>query len=374
MTGVVIVDDHFPTVGTGFRIAEFSWLLRHGTVDRVATTSPNLEASLPAYSAQEPRVWERVEAFDDASLDGASLAYLVFLNTVDHHLDELERRRVPFVLELYPGGGLYLGDADVERRLDRVLASEMLRHVITTQPIVTERVARSVREGVGVTEIPGVVVDPLYLSPGAGRRSAYFGSGKEVLDVAFVAHRYTRDGADKGLPVFLGVVDRLRDAGVDVVAHLVGGHAADDLGDRDPAGFRLHGVLPAIGLRSVLLGVDVVVSPVRADVLAPGSFDGFPTGSTIEAMLCGALAVTADPRAQNRDFRDGRDIVLEPADEDAIAARLLRISRREGELERIARSGLATARRRHSVAAQLVPRRRILEAERRAVDALVAGD
>src|SRR5450756_1036753 len=47
--GIVVVDDLFPDLTTGFRVAEFSWLLRAGVVREVMTSLPQLEDHLPSF-------------------------------------------------------------------------------------------------------------------------------------------------------------------------------------------------------------------------------------------------------------------------------------------------------------------------------------
>jgi glycosyltransferase involved in cell wall biosynthesis len=362
-SGIVIVDDYFPDVGTGFRIAEFSWLLKRDVVSEVLTTSRPLSEKIAWYSAAHPLLWQRVHSYDEARLDRHELAYVLFLNNADHYLEIFERLSLPFVVTLYPGGGLYLGDESAEAKIDRVLGSRMLRHVITTQPIVTERVKRSVdTQRVGVTEILGLVVDPEYLGPGPGHRVDYFGSGDERLRLCFVAHRYTADGSDKGFPQFVETVRRLEEAGVPVEGNVVGGFTADDLSPRDrglPITF--FGTLPTVELRAFLARQHVIVSPTKTDTLAVGAFDGFPTGATVEAALAGVAVIASDGRQQNRLFRDGRDIVIVPPDADAIVERLTAVLRRPGELRRIAQAGLATARDGYSVDRQLWARREILQ-------------
>jgi glycosyltransferase involved in cell wall biosynthesis len=376
-SGIAIVDDYFPTVGTGFRLAEFSWLLRRDVVSEVLTTVEPLHERIGWYSATQPLVWKRVRRFEEARLARHELAYVLFLNNAVHHVETFERIGMPFVVTLYPGGGLYLGEPEAERKLERVLGSPMLRHVITTQPIVTDRVRAGVGEDVEVTEILGVVVDPEYLGPGPGHRNDYYDPADptSVLRLCFVAHKYTPDGADKGFPEFLGTIAALRAAGVPVRGQVVGGFDASDLpAEHADLPIEFVGLLPTATLRQFFADQDVILSPTRTDVLAPGSFDGFPTGATIEAALCGVAVVASDGRGQNRLFTDGRDIVLVRPDADEIVRRLLAVIRRPGELRRLALAGLSTARAGYSLNRQLWGRRAALEGTLAAVRAEAAED
>ncbi|MCZ2830305.1 FkbM family methyltransferase [Modestobacter sp. VKM Ac-2986] len=361
--GVVVLDDYFPTKGTGFRIAEFDWMLRQGVVAEVMTTVPDLPSLLTEYATLHPETHRQVSSYDARRLGDFECASVMFLNNAAHFVADLERAGLPFVLTLYPGGGLNPGTPRTERMLRRVLASPMLEHVITTQPVVTELIRSS--SDVPVTEVLGVTVDPGYLRPGPGLRTDHFGTGKPVLDVCFVAHRYTADGSDKGWPVFLQTLRLLTDAGLPVRGHVVGGFGPADV-DAEHAHLPLTfaSTLSTPELRAFYAGMDVVLSPTAAGRLAPGAFDGFPTGACVEAALCGVALVATDPLGQNRLFTDGHDIHMPPADPVEVAQRVLDMVAEPGGLQRVAQAGLRTARRAYGVDAQLWTRRRILEAAR----------
>ncbi|MEO6117006.1 MAG: glycosyltransferase [Pseudolysinimonas sp.] len=357
---VVALDDFFPDLGTGFRVAEFTWMLRHDLIDQVLTTLP-LEGVSRAFSAAYPELSDRVVAYRAESLAHADLAWIDFLNNAAHFLPDLQDHGVPFVVTLYPGGGLDLGSASASRKLTAVLSAPLLRAVITTQPRVTQFVRQRFPD-VPVHEIIGLTVNPSYFGPGAGLRRDYYGKKKRRLDVAFVAHQYRPDGADKGYGTFLDTVRELRTAGIEVRAHVVGGFSARDVPDEDlDKVLAFHGVLDTIALKKVLSSVDLVISPNRPGVLTARSFDGFPTGSVIEGGLCGAGMVATDLLEQNVLFQDGRDILIVPPDARAIAERVVSLIRSPGGIRRMAQAGLAVARDAYGVNTQLWGRRRVLE-------------
>ncbi|MCZ2822353.1 glycosyltransferase [Modestobacter sp. VKM Ac-2977] len=363
-----MLDDYFPTTGTGFRIAEFDWMMRHGIVSEVMTTATPLDHLRAEYSATHPNTAEQISAYDAERLSSFECASLLFLNNAAYFLPDLEKHSLPFVLTLYPGGGLNFGDSAAEEKLSRVLSSPLLSHVITTQPVVTERATAMVRDSVPVTEVLGLTVDPLYLTPGPGFRKNYFRGHGERLDVCFVAHRYTSDGADKGFPVFLETVRLLREGGQPVRGHVVGGYSSADVGPEYAAvDLTFTGVISTPELRQFFLGMDVIVSPTAPNRLAPGSFDGFPTGACVEAALCGVAVVASDPLAQNRVFTDRRDIHTPAADAHDIVERISEMLAEPDGLRRVAQGGLKTARRAYGVNAQLWTRRRVLEEVRSSI-------
>ena len=372
--GMVVLDDYFPTKGTGFRIAEFDFMMRHGVVAEVMTTVDRLEPLVAEYATLYPRTSRQISAYDPRRLAEFDCASIMFLNNAARFLVDLERHALPFVLQLYPGGGLHLGEPAAERKLKRVLTSPLLRHVITTQPLVTALVNEVSGGSVPVTEVLGGPVGRSYLGPGAGLRTNYFGSGKEFLDVCFVAQRYTRYGSDKGWPVFLEALRMLGDAGLPVRGHVVGGFGPADVGtefaDLD-LGF--SGVLSTPELHRFYLDMDVIVSPTAPGRLAPGAFDGFPTGACVEAALCAVAVVATDPLDQNRLYTDGRDIHMPPAEAAEVVQRILAMVSEPDGLRRVAQAGLRTTRQKYGVDAQLWSRRRILEATRAAAHQLQEG-
>jgi hypothetical protein len=364
--GVVVLDDYFPTKGTGFRIAEYDWLMRHGVVSEVMTTIEPLDPLVADYALLHPDTARRIRAYDANRLREFECASLMFLNNAAFFLPHLEHAALPFVLTLYPGGGLYLGNPEAEAKLGRVLTSPQLSHVITTQRVVTQLVKSFVRNSVPVTELLGGVMSELYMTPGPGFRTNYFGSGKDTLDVCFVAGRYTPNGVDKGFPVFLESVRMLHDAGLPVRGHCVGGFDAEDAGEQyADLELTFSGVKSTPELRDFYLGMDLIVSPNAPGHLAPGSFDGFPTGACVEAALCGVGMVCTDPLRLNRLFRDHRDIHITEAEAADVTQSILEMVTEPEGIRRVAQAGLRTARRAFGVDAQLWPRRRIIEATRR---------
>ena len=344
-------------------------MLRHNVVSEVMTTATPLDTLIAEYSAVHPQTYRQVRPYEADRLDDFECASVLFLNNAAYFLDDLERHDLPFVLTLYPGGGLNLGEPEAEAKLRRVLTSPLLRHVITTQPIVTEHLRSAHGSTLPLTELVGLTVDPAYLSPGPGFRANYFGSGKDCLDACFVAHRYTADGVDKGFPVFLESIRLLRDAGVPVRGHVVGGFESDDVGSQyADLDLTFSGVLNTPELRLFFMEMDLIISPTTPGVLAPGSFDGFPTGSCVEAALCGVGVVASDGLDQNRVFTDRRDIQMPAATGPAVVERINDLIAEPGGMRRLAQAGLRTARQAYGVDAQLWARRRVLESASRSVE------
>lgn len=343
---VVILDDFFPNLLTGFRVAEYNDLMAEFRGLRILSNYGDFDRCHAEYAALYPGFASRIERFDAEAraLVEADLVYLNFLNNAIAFLDVIESHQKPFVLTLYPGGGFGLHEAESDRKLDRVLASPCLRGIITTQPVTREYIRNRCHPRIRQLLIPGVVVNALYLAE-AQEHGPYFGAHKPVLDLCFVAEKYMPHGANKGYPEFIEAAKRIAEYSVQVRFHVVGSFGPDDwpLGEHAER-FVFHGRLNTTELRRFFLSMDAIVSPNRAFVLHPGNFDGFPTGCCVEASLCGVAVLATDPLDLNRIYEPGESIRIITADAEAIAAAVLELFRDPGRLAQIARAGCHLSR------------------------------
>ncbi|MCL4747168.1 MAG: hypothetical protein KJZ83_17370 [Burkholderiaceae bacterium] len=368
----LVLDDFFPNLLTGFRVAEYNALLDRFRGLRIASSYGDFDRAHAGYAALYPRFAPRVVRFDPEMLAGCRFAYLNFLNNAAQFLPWLEQHRVAFAMTLYPGGGFGLREAGSDRKLDRVLRSPLLRGLVVTQSASCDYVGPRLRAGVPVREIFGVVANPLYFEP-APRRS-WFGLGKAEFDIAFVAEKYMERGANKGFPAFVEGVERwLRTLQPQLAAlsrvHVVGGFGAHDwreclpadLPGPDPAAAganaaapRFHGSLETHALRELLSRVDLVVSPNLPFVLHEGNFDGFPTGCCVEASLCGAAFAASDVLGLGAGrYRPGADFIAIDPDASGVASELSFAIAEPPRLRRIGAAGSETTRRLFDPAIQI---------------------
>lgn len=359
-TNLFILDDYFPNPTTGFRIAEFTYLLEVGVATKVLTTAGSLETSCAQLIGRYPYLSEKVMPYNTEFLREAGLVYMNFLNNAFFFLPELERLSIPFVFTLYPGGGLSFTDEDSLMKLTKVLNSPQLEFVITTQPIVTNYL-RDHFAHVRTEEILGVPINPLYFVPGAGLRTNYPGNPGDLLKVCFVAHRYTEAGVDKGLDTFLEIVDILEQKGINVEVTLVGPWSELDIKkNSNLAPIRFVGNLNTERLREFFLDQHMLISPNKPNVLSKGAFDGFPLATSVEAMLSGVLVVATDELAQNRFLQDGRDCLIDSPNSEILAARILNLLSLNHLLASMAQSGLRVARKHYSEENQLEKRAKLM--------------
>ncbi len=367
---LVIADELFPNPASGFRTAEYTYLLEqfqsaevHSTAEsiRFADAAESFETALSAYALIHQKPALRVRRWVQGQYLSVSGLYTLFLNNASNFLPAFERSRCGFIFTLYPGGGFKLDSPDSDTKLRRVLESHSLRAVIVTQKV-TQRylIDRCFCPAERVHLIQGVVVDPADLidSPTPRQTPA---SKDDRFDIAFVAHKYMARGEDKGYDTFMAAAEWVASRRPDARFHVVGNFDGTDV-PLGPFADRItfHGPRPSPWLAEFFLGIDLIVSPNVPFRLAPGAFDGFPTGSCVQAALAGVPVVCTDVLQENTMFRNGEEIVIVPPDLDAVAESVLRLLDDPDRLARIGAAGQRAFREAYSVERQLVPRADLL--------------
>src|SRR3990170_9092520 len=126
-------------------------------------------------------------------------------------------------------------------------------------------------------------------------------------------------GADKGYDVFVEAAKLISRAHEDAFFHVVGPFDETDVDISGLEGrITFYGTRPTEFFPSFYSRMDAIISPNAPFLLAPGAFDGFPTGGCIEAGSCGVAVFCTDPLEQNVAFEEDEEIVIVPRDAGAI--------------------------------------------------------
>jgi lipopolysaccharide transport system ATP-binding protein len=366
--GWVILDDFFPNLLTGFRIAEYNAYLQRFPRLTICSTLPNFAMQLRRYSRLYPQLAPRVRRFSGAAAPAPSFAYLNFLNNALAFLPYLEARKIPFVFTLYPGGGFGIDDRACDDKLDRVCASPCLKHVVVTQKRTAEYL-HARHPAVPWTFVYGCVVNSLYF-PDAIAPRVRFGDGKATFDICFVAEKYMLQGRNKGYPVCIDAARRVAAAIPETRLHVVGGFIPGDWPLGELAGkVTFHGRLTTQALREFFLKMDVIASPNVPFTLHAGNFDGFPTAACAEASLCGVAMVVADVLDLNTEYRAGRELVIAAPEVETFAEALLTLGREPERLRSLALAGQQKSRALFAPERQIPPRLAVIEREAQACGA-----
>jgi len=316
---LIILDDYFPNLLSGFRIAEYNYYLKEFPQTRIYSLSQEFDQHFQEYQDIYPGYKNNIEKYDpDAKLKG-SLFYTVFINNIFNYLPVIEKEEIPFVFTLYPAGGFWLNEPESDNKIQSVCKSRYFKKVIVTQKISRDYlIEHQFCEPDQIEFIYGGVFPSEYYKQ-ANKKKRKYKSDKETFDICFVAHKYMEGGKDKGYDTFTAVAKQLVKIVPDIRFHVVGNFDRDEI-DVTEIGEKItfYGMQHLSFFAEFYARMDIILSPNIPFVLYPGNFDGFPTGCCIEAGLSGVAVFCTDELELNVAFSDRQDIVLIPGAEDGI--------------------------------------------------------
>jgi len=201
---LIILDDIVPSDFSPFRTIEYSHNLRFSNAAVLSLEgwhtwieNESFEELLERFPVA-PDLKSRIVPFRSHVNITARLAYVTFLGNAIRLMPYFESRDIPFILQLYPGGGFEINRPETDKKLRRVLLSRLCRKVIVT-PRLTERY---ITDEIGcdpakIEHIFGGVFesrDPFNFY----RDKRFYSKHKDTIDVCFVAHKYDGDLTAKG--------------------------------------------------------------------------------------------------------------------------------------------------------------------------------
>jgi glycosyltransferase involved in cell wall biosynthesis/predicted O-methyltransferase YrrM len=345
---MLIVDDIFPHPGSGFRLEEFSEILKKIPDSEIITTGESchllgndgVEELLIAYKRMNPELANRVHLRDSSDDLQPKILYCDFLGNAYHNLLPLsEASNTPFVFTLYPGGSFAMDNKQSDEALSKVMTSPHFKKVIVTQINVRDYLLRkNLCPPEKIELIWGVVVPKENLERSVDK--VRFGYEKDTLDLCFVAHQYTPTGSDKGFDTFLQTAKILSKQFENINFHIVGPWRK---GDHNLVGIKnlnFYGVLSQEDLNEFYRDKDAIVSPNKPNQIVHGSFDGFPTAAVTDASLRRVAMITTDPLNLNDGFFvDGKEIAIVSNNPKAIAANIEYFIKNPSALASIADNG-----------------------------------
>lgn len=360
-TDLIILDDLFPHPLSLFRYIEFDTYINNFSALAFTTEETlrwigekrSIEFFIDKYTKND-----RVHIFHEENKIEAKLAIMIFLNNAYTFLPYLEKNKVPFIFTLYPGGGFLLKDKNSDAKLSKVLNSSFFRKVIVTQNVTKEYLlANSFCTNEQIEFIYGVPTDK-------NSREITFAHNKlekETFDVCFIAGKYIDKGKDKGYDIFIEVARKLSLLSDKFRFHVVGGFSKNDINVSDLSDtLEFYGYLKVEQLKEFFYNQDIVLSPNRANVLSKGAFDGFPTGSVVEAGLCGVVMFVTDELHQNILFTDGRDCVFINHDPDDIVSKIMELYMDPNKLQLLSQEGVNTLQKVFTYNSQMNPRLKLV--------------
>ena len=274
-------------------------------------------------SVLKEKVKVKIKRMSEFNSTIPSLAYITFLNNAFQAFALLEERGIPFILQLYPGGGFQLNNEQSDEKLRIVSKSPLCRKIITTQTISKSYLIEKIGCPAEKIEfIYGGVYNTRH-NFDFSRDKKLFGQHKDTIDICFVAHRYGDDVRKKGYDQFVAVARSFAESHPHIRFHVVGDYTPEQL----PLGaaadrITFHGRQPNTFFDQFYPKMDMILSVNRPEENLQGAFDGFPTGACMEAGFRGVLNLISDPLKLNVAFSDGADVLIVDEDTHRTIARI----------------------------------------------------
>jgi glycosyltransferase involved in cell wall biosynthesis len=352
---LVILDDLFPWLGTGFRVIEFNEYLKVFNQCRIYSSNVEYDREKRLYDQRYPEYSDRILRFDPHIDFKCSLIYIVFLHNAHNFLPIIERYEVPFIVELYPGGYFELDEEVSDKRLSEICHSRFLRKIIVTQPIIRSYLLdRNFCSEDKILYIYGGLVN---VPENLGARKC-FGKDKQTFDVCFTAYKNMPLGENKGYDVFIQVAQKLLEKRQDFYFHVVGTFDENDIDVSDMGDhIRFYGPRLAPFFQYYYLDKDIILQPNKPFVLGKGAFEVVPTGTGSEAGACGVAMFCTDPlNTIKGTFDHGKDIVIVSPKPEGIVDEILHYYNNPDKLYQISRAGRDKIRKILDINKQMSPR------------------
>jgi glycosyltransferase involved in cell wall biosynthesis/SAM-dependent methyltransferase len=370
---LAIIDDAFPHPLSAFRTQEFSSYLEKFNQIRIYSSGgavgflggKKLDELIADFKRENPEYSSRIRKLESDTIINARLFYFDFLINAYSNLERIEQSGKPFVFTLYPGGGFGLDITESDRMLYRVTSSPCFKKVIVTQKVTYDYlITKGYCTPDQIEFIFGVVI-PLNQIDAEYTGKKHYGFEKNTLDICFVAYKYTKKGIDKGYDVFIDVAHQLCRKHDDIQFHVVGGIDENEIDVGDLKGrIAFYGKRDMPWFDSFYKDKDIILSPNIPGIMYPGSFDGFPTGSCVDAGLRKTVIFCTDELGLNNNyFSEGNEIVIIPHDAEKITSIIENYHDRPEKLKDISENGCLRIKQLFNYDAQILPRINLLKNE-----------
>lgn len=371
---LVVMDDIFPSDLSGFRYQEFTSYLQEIKNTKVLCTGQaivdflkqNTDEVIIEYKRRFPYLSGNVCKYDFWRPIPCKLMYFVFPTNVYNALPIIERYGIPFVFTLYPGGGFALNNTESDIRLKRIMDSPYFKKVIVTQQVTYDYLLnKKYCTSDKVEFIFGVVMPLIEYNKAKSYTKKRYGIEKGILDICFIAQKYTKYGEDKGYDIFIETAKILCKMHENIHFHVVGGfdEKVIDISDIKNR-ITFYGKLNLADFDLFFVDKDIIISPNIDGKISIGTFDGFPTGSCVEAGLRKTALFCTDPLNLNGNrLINGEEIVIIPHDAKKISERIELYYNNAELLKNIGEKGQEKLLYLYSYDYQIAPRIKLLREE-----------
>ncbi|MGI6684355.1 MAG: class I SAM-dependent methyltransferase [Bacillota bacterium] len=371
---LVVVDDIFPLSLSGFRYQEFTSYLSEIENTKVLCTGQtvpqfiemSIDELIIEYKRKYPEFSRKVNKFERWIPNNCRLLYFIFPTNAYNCLDIIEQYGIPFVFTLYPGGGFLLNNIESDNRLKRLMDSPCFKRVIVTQQVTYDYLLnKNFCSKDQIDFIFGGVMPLAGLNLLHNYKKKHYDIDKENLDICFMAQKYSKYGRDKGYDVFIEVAKILSKAYKNITFHVIGSFDEETIDVSDiKDSIKFYGMLNIYEFDDFFIDKDIILSPNVPNILANGAFDGFPTGSCVEAGLRKTAVFCTDILNLNGDrIRENEEIVIVPHNALEISKIISYYYNNPDALKQICENGQKKLLDIYSYESQIKPRIEILKSE-----------
>lgn len=380
---LIILDDIFPSEMSPFRYEEFMYYFKKFNYTYAATTGKSMSLLeeknsvndiISDFENKHPNLKGRIynislknrkEVLNKITKLRNPLAVIVFnqnmINDTYNNLQFLEENNIPFIFTLYPGGGFIINNKESDEKLKNIFNSRFFRKVIVTQEFTREYLLNNnFCPEEKIENIYGIVTPSSILKSNKLKKE-FYGKRKSNLDILFVGHKYCDKGKDKGYDLFIETAKELSKKYKNIKFHVVGGFTKEDIDIKEIENqINFYGILKTEDLKKLYKNIDVILSPTRPFQLSKGSFDGFPTGASTEAMINEVVLLATDELNQNKYFKNNKEIIIIKPDVKNIIEKIDYLYNNNFKIKQIAKKGSKKAKRMYSENAQLKRRKKLI--------------
>jgi len=262
-----------------------------------------------------PQIKGRVKYLSSRKRYHINLAYTYFLGETYTLLPFLEKNEIPFVFLLNPGGTFGFDNKSSDNMLREIFSSNYFRKVIVNQKRFERYLIK--KKLCGKNDVIYDFSGSVQFKRSDVRKKKYYKKDKPTFDVCFVAAKYSEKGVDKGYDLFIEAAKQLVKDIPSTRFHVVGGFDENEIDVSKIAdNIKFYGYLPPSALPDFYSGMDIFLSPNRANVLHEGNVDGFPLSAG--AMYCGVCGFNADELNLNTEFKSDEVVIVKTSAKDIV--------------------------------------------------------
>ena len=213
--GILIFDDVIPSNLSPWRSHEFNHLLKSFPKSFVLADLRNyneynqnnsFNENLSNLEKRYLYFKGKVKRIDFINLIFGRIGYTIFFFNIDKYFELFEKKKIPFVFTLYPGGGFLLNNEFVNERLSVICKSKNFHGVIVNQFFVRDYLVNSgICDTKKINLIHGVPIDINSYNKSLNLNR----STDKGLRILFFANKYKTGSTDKGWGLFLELSKKL---------------------------------------------------------------------------------------------------------------------------------------------------------------------